>query len=344
MPKTPPIPLMIRRIASVRITVVCLFLLFVLTLWGTVAQMTQGLYGAQHRFFYSLGFLALGFIPFPGARLVLWVMFINLACATVTRFSRPQFPRDLGLLVIHGGLLLYFVAAFATFHLTRESNLHLLEGEGANISSSYHDWEISFWTDDAEKRRVIALDTQNIAQGQTVAIPQLSLALTIKTYYPNSQAYTMVQPGQPAGSARNASGILSLTSVPWNKEPEKNIPGIIINLKQGSADLGDVLLYGGEDRATKIERPEGPVHVQLRPMKSPMPFTLFLKDFKMEKHPNTEVARSYQSLVEIKTQGLAREILISMNKPLRYKDYTLYQASYSIDSLGREYSTLAVVK
>jgi len=33
-----------------------------------------------------------------------------------------------------------------------------------------------------------------------------------------------------------------------------------------------------------------------------------------------------------------------MNNPLRHKDLTFYQASYSIDSQGREASTLAVVK
>ena len=33
-----------------------------------------------------------------------------------------------------------------------------------------------------------------------------------------------------------------------------------------------------------------------------------------------------------------------MNEPLRFKDYTFYQASYQIDAMGREASTLAVVK
>ena len=33
-----------------------------------------------------------------------------------------------------------------------------------------------------------------------------------------------------------------------------------------------------------------------------------------------------------------------MNNPLRYKDYTVYQASYDSDTMGRQYSTLAVVK
>ena len=35
---------------------------------------------------------------------------------------------------------------------------------------------------------------------------------------------------------------------------------------------------------------------------------------------------------------------IYMNNPLRYKDYTVYQASYDTNSMGRQSSTLAVVK
>ena len=75
-----------------------------------------------------------------------------------------------------------------------------------------------------------------------------------------------------------------------------------------------------------------------------MPFLLTLNDFKMEVHPNTQVAKSYESLVQVKNGDMERDVLISMNHPLRYKNFTFYQASYAIDALGREMSTLAVVK
>ena len=64
----------------------------------------------------------------------------------------------------------------------------------------------------------------------------------------------------------------------------------------------------------------------------------------MQVHPNTQIARSYESLVEVINNDVAREVLISMNHPLRFNNYTLYQASYKIDALGRESSTLAVVR
>jgi len=77
--------LVIRFLSSVKITVVCLSLLFILTLWGTIDQVNNGLYLSQERFFNSLIFTFWGFIPFPGARLVLWVLFINLVCVSLVR-------------------------------------------------------------------------------------------------------------------------------------------------------------------------------------------------------------------------------------------------------------------
>jgi len=204
----------------VRITVACLFLLFILTFWGTIAQVQHGLYAAQGRYFSSFFFMAAGFIPFPGAQLVLWVLFVNLISSLIVTFKKYTQWTNVGLLLIHLGLILYFVAAFMIFHFAQESSIRLAEGESTDISVT--------------------------------------------------------------------------------------------------------------DR---------PVFKQF-----PLPFTLRLDHFKAEFHPGTDVARSFESLVTITTGSLQRQVRIYMNNPLRYKDYTIYQASYDTDSTGRQHSTLAVVK
>src|SRR5271165_4477596 len=103
--------MMIKFLSSLRITVTCLFLLFVLTFWGTIAQVQQGLFAAQDRFFNSFFFLAGGFIPFPGAQLVLWVFFVNLICSMILTYRKYTQWENIGLLVIHFGLIIYFFAA-----------------------------------------------------------------------------------------------------------------------------------------------------------------------------------------------------------------------------------------
>ncbi len=211
---------MIKFLGSLRITVVCLFLLFILTFWGTIAQVQQGLYAAQERFFNSFFFLAAGFIPFPGAQLVLWVLFVNLISSLVLTFKKYTQWTNIGLLIVHFGLILYFVAAFMIFHFAQESSVRLAEGESMNIS---------------------------------------------------------------------------VTDRPTFKQ-------------------------------------------------FPLPFTIRLDRFKAEFHPGTDVAKSFESLVTITTGPLKRQVRIYMNNPLRYKDYTVYQASYDTDSTGKQHSTLAVVR
>lgn len=336
----------IKFCASLKITLTCLILLFVLTFWGTVDQVYNGLYLTQERFFNSFFFLFGGFIPFPGAQLVLWVLFINLVCVALTRFV---YNRDhIGITIIHGGLLLFFVAAFVTLHCVEESHLTLMEGEAANVSSAYHDWEVAVWEESGNEKDVIAYDAAGLRPGQQLPFPpegslpaEYGLTLTIGHCYSNSEAYS--GGGHPAaGAVLNASGIETLQPVALNKEPEKNIPGCVLT----GEGVEPVILYGAEDNPLKISKGGQDYFVQLRRKHFPVPFLLRLKDFTVEWYPNTEVARSYKSLVEIIPPGGggSREVMISMNKPLRYKNFTLYQSSYSVDKAGRESSTLAVVR
>ena len=331
----------VKKLSSIQITVVCLFLLFVLVFWGTVAQVQQGLYVAQERFFNSFFFTAAGFLPFPGAQLVLWVLFVNLACVTITRFSRYRGWKNLGILVIHSGLLLYFVAAFVTFHLAQESNVHLLEGEGTNLSSSYHEWEVSIWQSPEDKRKIWALDAQAFKPGFSVALADLPFHLTVETFFHNSTAYKRGS-FQKSGPL-NGSGIGKLEPKDVTKEREKNIAGGVFRVTSSGKEF-ELLLYGMDSKPTVIDIDGQKYFFQLRHKKFPLPFVIKLVDFKAEFYPGTETARSFQSKVEILNANSKRDVLISMNKPLRHKDYTFYQASYVIDEFGREYSTLAVVK
>ena len=333
----------LKSLASMKWTVSCLALLFILTLWGTVAQVTDGLYLAQERFFNSYFFLVGGILPFPGARLVLWVLFINLVAASCTRLVFQW--RQAGIIITHVGLLVFFVAAFVTFHFTRESYVALFEGEGTNVSTAYHDWELAAWTEHQGKRDVEAVDLKGLGPGDRLVFSDYGLALRVEQYFLNSHAYTRVK--QSGGDKiYNDTGIGAIEADSLRKDPSKNIPGAVFRIEEGDQKGALLMLYGGETRPTRLTNQGKTVMVSLRRSRYSLPFFIQLKDFKKELHPNTAIARSYESRVVI-TQGDGggtREVLISMNKPLRYGAYTLYQASYAVDETGREMSTLAVVK
>ena len=94
---------LVRAITSLRVTVVCLACLMVIVFWGTIYQTDYGLYASQQRFFYSWYFLAGGFIPLPGARLVMWVFSISLLGATILKLKYRW--SNIGILMTHVGVL-----------------------------------------------------------------------------------------------------------------------------------------------------------------------------------------------------------------------------------------------
>jgi len=332
---------MLKLLSSVRITVVCLFLLFVLTFWGTVAQVQQGLYVAQERFFNSFFFLAGGFLPFPGAQLVLWVLFVNLLCMTITRFSYYRKWSHAGVLVVHFGLLLYFASAFIVFQVSKESAVHLAEGQATNMSSAYAQWELATWTSQGQQREVTAIDTKYLKPGLEVPFQDPDLTLKVRQYYPNSEAFDSFN--QKSSRIFNASGIGVLKPKPALKEMEQNIAGGVFDLTFNGQSY-TLILFGAESAPTAVSI-GGKVHYFiLRHKQFPLPFTIKLDHFKAEFYPGTNTAKSYESEVTVSTGSLQRQARIFMNNPLRYRDYTVYQASYSTDSAGRQYSTLAVVK
>lgn len=331
--------------SSVKLTVGCLSLLFILVFWGTVAQVNEGLFLAQKRFFSSWFFLAGEFFPFPGAQLVLWILFVNLICAGLTQFK--YLKSHIGIALIHLGLLTYFVSAFVTFHVTQESQLTLMEGAGSNVSSAYNEWELSIWpTDQTTERNVLAFDTTHLQPGDQLSLEKLGLNFFVKKYFTNAKAYTTASETETSEEhwLFNDSGVKSLNVAPFEKEAEKNFPGVIFEVTGLKDRPVTLLLYGAEEQPTKFKIQDTHYNFQLRRKRYPLPFTLTLKNFEMDTHPGTEIASRYQSLVQIKNQGLSREVLIYMNSPLRYKNYTFYQASYAIDALERELSTLSVVK
>ncbi len=331
----------IRTLASIRITVICLILLFILTFWGTVSQVTVGLYESQERFFNSWYFLVGDFFPFPGAQLVLWVLFINLCAVSITRFVYRW--SHLGILVIHLGLLTYFVGAFVTLHFVEESNITLLEGESSNVSASYHDWELSVWqpTNDPTTKDVWAYDSDDFKSADTLRFNELGFDVIVKAYHRNAQAF--VGADQKTDPPQNASGITEIARTDLEIEPEKNFPGALLSIKADGTEQ-DVILFGKESRPTRVSINGTDYHLQLRRKRYELPIQMTLERFEMEKHPGTEIASSYRSFVEFEHADIERRAEIYMNHPLRFKNYTFYQASYSIDSAQRIRSTLAVVK
>lgn len=355
---------LIRFLASYGLACVLLFLLLILTLFGTLEQVEHGLYGAQKKYFESWFVVhelsSWFFIPMPGAAPVMILLFFNLLLGGIIR--APKNWKQPGMLIAHGGILLLLLSGFVTYELSSSGHTTLYEGESADYYQSYYDYVITITEVDAEHPRTWEIpgeDFQYLAleQSRTFHAKDLPFTLMIEGYSPNSTP-TIVPPGVGWGVDN-----INVDPLPLDKEAERNIAGCIATvieqpaggLPEGVDPAKAALTSGGEAHvgllwgqavAPWVVTVQGKKYaIDLRHQRFQVPFRITLDKFIHEKHPGTTMASNYESRVTVTEEGSRRQVEIKMNEPLRYKGYTFFQASF-IEQPGnpRVASVFAVVK
>lgn len=311
----------IRIFASLQLTTVCLFLLGVLTLWGTIDQVNNGLYLAQQKFFNSF-FIPVGPVFLPSAKSIMWILSVNLIFAFLFRFNYCR--KNLGLIVLHSGLLVLLISGFVT-SFSQEYFLNIKEGEINNLLEDYYDWELVIADGKSpDNKTIISLD--NLRDNTSLYQSASGLDIKLNKYFKNAQLFDTPFAG------------LILKEMPLEKDYEKNIPGLILSIKNK-----EIKLEGLSQKSATYQDQGFDLTLLLRRQSNRLPFSLELIDVSRELHPGTEIAKSYSSKVRLHDH-LKRELEISMNKPLRSGLYTIYQASYGINEDGEEFSVFAVVR
>jgi hypothetical protein len=342
--KLSPVKKILKTIASMKLTVVCLLILVVLVVWGTVYQADHGLYQAQQKFFHSWFFLVFGFFPLPGTVLVMFVLFFNLVCSLFFRIGFRW--SKVGAIITHLGIVVLLVGGFFTFYFSVESSLMIREGETTNASFSRQLWELVVWEKPSNEMEVdvFHVDTKGLDNGDTIQLEELGLILETKEYHENC---THSRDTASGTSVINVSGIQALKSKPSSIEISENVAGGVFDiiLSSGTKHNQTLLLYGGDPSPTMVKVGNRPLVFILRKKKIILPLSITLLDFRMKFYPNSKIPKSYESTVAVKTKGgVERDVVISMNKPLRHSDLTFFQSSYFIAKDGTEYAILAVVK
>lgn len=323
------------------LTCICLAFLIVLVFLGTLYQVDHGLHAAKHRFFDSYFLLLGGYIPFPGTQTVMLLLVVSLLGYTVNLLLAPKLKP--GMIVLHVGLLMLLLGGAVTHRFAEESQLTLGEGEAANTTASYHEWELALIAERPDGARdVRAVDTDGLKSGDRVAFGVPGLDVQVAKYLP----CCLVDPSAPRANAPlNAMNIAGLRPVARSKERERDIAGGVFTVKAGAGEAKSFLLFGEGDASVEpIELGGRPHWLVLRHKRFTMPMTIQLADFKRDMHPGTEMARSFSSRVTMYADNTERPVQISMNQPLRHRGYTLYQSSYREDPRsGAEFSTFSVV-
>lgn len=148
---------------------------------------------------------------------------------------------------------------------------------------------------------------ENLTSGDSITTPWMGMKLTL-------------------GSVkRNTSEKIEVTQAPLRPRADLPPSAVFVTPAGASADQGAWLLEGQSRRVTLSGR-DYEVYFGRKTLE--LPFSLSLLEFTKTDYPGTETPMSFESQVQVNGQG--EKIRISMNEPLKYDGYTLYQASYDV--------------
>ncbi len=99
----------------------------------------------------------------------------------------------------------------------------------------------------------------------------------------------------------------------------------------------ELIIYGnkgevGEDYTTSINGVD--VSVSYGSKIIEIPFSIYLKDFQLERYPGSNSPSSYASEVVLKDGNIEKPFRIYMNNILKYNGYRFFQSSYDTDEAG----------
>ena len=333
----------VRFFSSLRLTVVCLTLALVLVFWGTLAQVELGLYKAQNDFFRSF-FIYWGpkgspfRIPiFPGGYLIGGLLLINLV---LSQWRRLTFTvSKVGLWMVHIGLILLLLGQLMTDLLSRESVLHLREGESKNYTVTDREAELALIdVTDPEADSVVAIPQDVLATQKTIKPPGLPFTVQVKHFYANSSvAERPADSAEPSAANQGAGLRATVKELPHVTEMERrDVPSAVVDITTTQGSLGTWLVSEFIDRPQGFTCNNRRYEMALRPRRHYKPYSIQLLEFRHDLYPGTQIPKNFSSRVMLNRPGTGekREVLIYMNNPLRYAGETYYQASFDPDNKG----------
>jgi hypothetical protein len=326
-----------KKCASLNITIVCLSFFMILVFIGTLSQVDLGIYYAQKKYFESffvMGSLGAFRFPYlPGGFLLGGVLLLNVIAALTTRMTWSL--KKMGIISVHIGLILLLGGGAINTILTTESQMPITEGERKLYSQHLRYVELALIDESNEDHNIfIQVPQSELEKEGIIEIKEYGVSIQVHRFFENSQVssseivgtrkieglthgigqhlfFKPLTPFVRDDLRNNASAILSFIGVDGAKE--KRLLSLDLNTPQD-------ILVGSK-----------PLQVVLRPLRFYNTYSLYLKDFKHDLYPGTDIPKNFSSdiILDDFETGEKRDFKIYMNHPLRYKGKTYFQASFA---------------
>jgi ResB-like family len=348
-----PFPLKsgLRVLSSLRLTVVCLGLGMVLVFLGTLAQVHLGIHAVQARYFQSLLVFwsppgANWKVPIlPGGYLLGSVLLINLLAAHATRFQLSK--KKIGIILLHLGVILLLIGQLLTGLFARETQMRIDEGQTLGYSEAPREVELAVIdSTDPKFDQVVAIPEEMLAHEGTIQNPTLPFTLKIQQFMPNSRLVMRAQAPQapPSPATMGFGKNVVVTEEPRTvKDDERDLSAAVVEIDGVQGSLGTWLVSNAIPNWQTFNLDGHTYSLVMRQRRFYKQFALTLLHFAHDRYAGTDIPKNFSSRVRLIDfqRNENREVLISMNDPLRYRGFTFYQSGFDNND---KTSILQVVK
>jgi hypothetical protein len=267
---------------------------------------------------------------FPGGALVGLVLTANLVSATYKRIGFSL--RKSGLWIIHAGLVLLFAGEFVTGAYQQDRRMSIEEGQTVSHVESTREYELALIdTTDPASDEVFAVPESLLKPGAVIPLAGSSLSIQVRQFMSNSELGNRAPTDPPSQATAGIGPMVNVRErASATSDNEMNLPAAFIEPLAAGKSYGVWLV------STALGAPQSFTHeghtyqLALRARRDYLPYRITLKKFRHDVYAGTDIPRNFSSLVRVSNPATheERDVLISMNQPLRYQGRAFYQASF----------------
>ena len=338
----------VRALTSLQLTIVCLAALMILVTAATLAQVGLGTVGAVNA--YMRSWLVWWDIPgsqwmipvFPGGATVGLVLMVNLVAAQAIRLQATW--SKAGLWLVHLGLILFVGGEFVSGMFQVESQMAIENGQTVNFIEGRDPEIVVIDVTDPAWDEVYGIHGATMRRDGTVAIPGTPVTLKIHRFEQNAQLRNRTPFDPPSQATAGVGTAVTVTALPpVSADNDVDQSAAFVEPIAGGRSYGTWLLSQGLGASQSFTHEGRTYQLAMRHRRQYLPYAVTLKKFSHDKYAGTDIPKNFSSLVYLANPrtGEARDVLISMNQPMRYDGKAFYQASFG---KGDTLSILQVVE
>ena len=244
------------------------------------------------------------------------------------------FKKRAGIVLLHAGIGLMMANEIVVYGLHEEGVVHIREGSSANYAIDQRNAELAIIDrSPSDHDQVVVVPRSKLEAGGTIQDEQLPFDVEIVEYFINARVGDKSSGEETPADAGKFSKLKILEKPPVSGAAGSavDIPAAYVKFTDRDGDsLGTYLLSASSSATQKIKVDDDTYDIVLRFKRRYLGYELHLKDFRFDRYLETNTAKNFSSLVRIVDEGngVDREVMISMNNPLRYRGTTFYQSDW----------------